>query len=101
MRLGLLGATSSSSNLGDLANYGVLGIFAMLLLIFAQRQVKREQDRADRLEARMEEKDRATIEKVIPALESATVAVQAAAVLLKEIDRERELEAARRQAGTR
>lgn len=91
----------TGAGVAELANYGVLGVFAAVLLIFAQRQVRREQDRADRLETRLAAKDDAMQEKVIPALEAASVAVQAATDLLRQFQRDREIEAARRRDGDR
>ncbi len=91
-------AVSSPANLETLANYGVLGVFATILVLFALRQIKREQERSDRLEARLDKQNDTNQERVIPALQSSATAIQAAVELLREIQRERELEIVRREA---
>jgi hypothetical protein len=78
-------------NLGLLAQYGVLGLVAMLLIIFARVSYKRETDRSDRLETEVVRLNNMIIEKVIPALSSATGAIQDATELLRAVQREREI----------
>lgn len=97
MSVGPLAAAGGATDISSLANYGVLGIFALILLAFARTQIKREQDRADRLEKRMDEMNEATKEKVIPALEAASTAVQSSVELIKDIQHERALDDARRR----
>ena len=78
-------------DLGVLAQYGVLGVFAILLILFAKISYKRETERSDRLEAEVVRLNNLIIERVIPALSSATGVVQDATELLRSMQREREL----------
>jgi hypothetical protein len=91
-------AAESDGGVGDmgvLAQYGVLGVFALLLILFAKISYKRETDRADRLEAEVVRLNNLIIDRVIPALGSATSVVEDATDLLRSMQRERELERAR------
>jgi hypothetical protein len=78
-------------DMGVLAQYGVLGVFAILLIVFAKVSYKREVDRADRLEQEVVRLNNLIIERVIPALSSATNIVEDATELLRSMQREREL----------
>jgi hypothetical protein len=82
-------------DLGVLAQYGVLGVFALLLILFARVSYKRETDRADRLEAEVVRLNNLIIDRVIPALGSATSVVEDATDLLRSMQREREFDRAR------
>lgn len=81
---------SGSGDIGVLAQYGVLGVFAVLLIMFAKISYKRETDRSDRLEAEVVRLNSLIIERVIPALGGATNVVQDATELLRAMQRERE-----------
>lgn len=99
-----LAAESEVGGVGDigvLAQYGVLGVFALLLILFAKISYKRETDRADRLEAEVVRLNNLIIDRVIPALGSATSVVEDATELLRSMQRERELDRTReaRRAG--
>jgi hypothetical protein len=87
------------TNLGVLAQYGVLGVFAIILLVFAKISYKRETDRSDRLEAEVSrlnnvimERDNQIMERAIPALTIATQAAQDATQLLISMQREQEMD---------
>lgn len=85
--------SGGAGDMGVLAQYGVLGIFAILLILFAKTSYKRETDRADRLEQEVLRLNNLIIERVIPALTSATNAVEDATELLRSVQREREINA--------
>lgn len=78
-------------NLGVLAQYGILGVFAALLAYFAKFMVGRETARADRLEAEVIRLNDVIAARVIPALTSSASAVEDATELLKAMQREREM----------
>lgn len=84
-------AVTSSIDIGVLAQYGVLGVFAFILVVFARGAHQRERDRADRLEAENKRLNEAIQGQVIPALMSATKAAEASGELLNAMQREREL----------
>lgn len=91
-------------DLGVLANYGVLGLFTLILLGFGLRAWQREIARADRLEADLREQHRLMVDKVVPALAAASAALDQSARLIQEAADEREREWRRRpgdRAGTR
>jgi hypothetical protein len=73
------------------AQYGVLGIIASILIWFAKGAHQREKDRSDRLEAEVQRLHEVMIERVIPALSSASRAAEESAALLAAVQREREL----------
>lgn len=77
-------------DIGVLAQYGVLGIFAALLVWFARGAHQRERDRADRLEEKNNQLHDLMQERVIPALTSATHTVEECTALLTAMQRERE-----------
>lgn len=85
-------ATSAPVNLGVLAQYGVLGIFAIILLLFAKLSYKRETDRSDRLEAEVTRLNNLIIERAIPALTSAAQAAEEATRLLRDMQRAQEMD---------
>jgi hypothetical protein len=83
-----------------LTQYGVLGIFAVLLVAFARttwtREVeraeaawRREVERADRLEAEVSRLNANIQDKAIPALLAAADAVTEATTLIRDMDRDR------------
>lgn len=76
-------------NLAVLGQYGVLGVFAVLLVWFAKFMIARETARADRLEAEVVRLNNTIQEKVIPALMSATGAVEESTEMLRDMQRGR------------
>lgn len=84
-------AATDPVNLGILAQYGVLGLVAGGLFVFAKVSYRRETERADRLEAEVVRLNNLIIERVIPALTSAAQAVEEATALLRDVQREREM----------
>jgi hypothetical protein len=83
-------AGGTSLDLTVFAQYGVLGIIAAILIWFARGAHQRERDRADRLEEENRRLNALILDRVIPALTSATNAVEESAELLNAIQRERE-----------
>ncbi len=84
-------AEAGSVDVSVFAQYGVLGIFAFMLVIFAKGAHQRERDRADRMEAENKRLNELILDRVIPALSSATRAAEESAELLNALQREREL----------
>jgi hypothetical protein len=80
-------------DLSVFAQYGILGILALMLIFFARGAHQRERERADRLEQENQRLHELIIDRVIPALGSATRAAEEAAELLAAMQRERELSA--------
>ncbi len=78
----------SGSDLAVLGQYGVLGVFAVLLIWFAKFMIGRETARADRLEAEVLRLNTTIQEKVIPALMSATGAVEESTEMLRDLQRD-------------
>lgn len=79
--------------LEPLLQYGVLGIFAVLLILFSRSLLKREQDRADGLAVENLRLNTLMQEKIIPALTAATQAIIAAQSILESIQYQRDIEA--------
>jgi hypothetical protein len=79
---------SGGPNYAVLGQYGVLGVFAVLLVWFAKFMIARETARADRLEAEVVRLNNIMLEKVIPALMSATGAVEESTELLRDLQRD-------------
>lgn len=75
------------------AQYGVLGIIAAMLIWFAKGAHQRERDRADRMEAENKRLHELILDRVIPALTSATKAAEDSTELLQAMQREREMAA--------
>lgn len=88
------GATESPTGVdyAALTQYGVLGIFAVILIVFARAAYARETARSDRLEAEVLRLNTTIQSNVIPALESATRAVQESTGLMQSMQREREFD---------
>ena len=86
----ILAATDPGTDLSILTQYGILGIFALLLILFAKTSYKRETDRSDRLEAEVLRLNNLIQEKAIPALASATRALEESQNLLHDLQRERD-----------
>lgn len=75
-----------------LVQFGAIGAVAAAALAFFTAAYKREAARADRLETRIDEMHRANIERVIPALLSATEVIRDSQQLVREMaarDRDR------------
>jgi hypothetical protein len=68
----------------------VLGVIAAMLIWFAKGAHQRERDRADRMEAENKRLNELILDRVIPALTSATRAAEESAELLNSVQRERE-----------
>lgn len=83
-------ATTGTLDVGLLAQYGVLGLVCAALFLFAKSAIQRERDRADRLEAQNQKLNESFAERVIPALTSATRAIEESQALLSAMQRERE-----------
>lgn len=92
---------SDPFDLGMLIQYGVLGIAAGALSVFARISYRRETERADRLEAEVVRLNNLIIDRVIPALTSAAQAAEDATSLLRDMQRERELSMIRVSASRR
>lgn len=76
-------------DLSILAQYGVLGVFAVLLIIFANSTYRRETSRADRLETEVLRLNALIQEKHIPALEAAAHALKEATEVMRDYQRGR------------
>lgn len=61
----------------------------VVLFGFARGQVRREQDRADRLEAQLMQLHGATADKVIPALVAATQVLVETQQMIRDLSRDR------------
>ncbi len=85
-----LTAENGTVDVGLFAQYGVLGIVCSLLIWFAKGAHQREKDRSDRLEAENQRLNQLLLDRVIPALTSATRAAEESAELLHAVQRERE-----------
>lgn len=68
-----------------LLQYGVLGVVAIVLFIFAKTAYKRETDRGDRMEAEVLRLNQLIQERHIPALMKSTEAVEAAMNVLRHM----------------
>jgi hypothetical protein len=84
---------SGAIDVSIFAQYGILGILALILIFFARGAHQRERDRADRMEQENQRLHELIIDRVIPALGSATRAAEEAADLLAAMQREREFAA--------
>lgn len=86
----VIAAADAGSEFSIFAQYGVLGAFAVLLVLFARTAYKRETDRSDRLELENSRLHNGIQEKVIPALVEATTALEQAAQLIHDMERDRD-----------
>lgn len=84
----ILLAAEDGPNWAALGQYGALGFFAGLLVVFARFMINRETTRADRLEAEVLRLNNTIQEKVIPALLSATGAVEQSTEMLRDLQRD-------------
>lgn len=65
--------SSASDPLTLLLQYGVLGIFAVLLVMYAKTSIKRERDTADRAEAQVKELNDFIRNQLLPTQVEATI----------------------------
>lgn len=89
---GLAAEAGGGIDLAVFAQYGVLGIITALLIFFARGAYQRERDRADAANAEVQRLYQLMLDRVIPALTSATSAAEDSAELLRAMQRERELD---------
>lgn len=80
--------------LQPLLQYGVLGIFAVLLIVFAKSLLKREQDRGDSSQNEVTRLNNLIQDKMIPALTSANQAIVQVTALLQGLQYQRDVEQA-------
>lgn len=92
-------ASADPGDFGVLAQYGVLGIVCAGLIVFARVSYKRETDRSDRLETEVIRLNNLIIDRAIPALTAAAQAAEDATMLLRDLQREREMDRYRRGDG--
>lgn len=90
-------ADPSGIDITVFAQYGILGIIAAILIWFARGAHQRERDRADRMEQENKRLHELILDRVIPALTSATNAAEQSTELLRDVQRERELDAIARR----
>lgn len=91
-RLPSLAADAAAGiDLALFAQYGVLGIITALLIFFARGAHQREKDRADKAEAENQRLVNMLIDKLLPALTSATEAAEDSTQLLREMANERQI----------
>lgn len=76
----------------SLLQYGILGIFAGLMLILVRTLLKREQERSDTLAAEVTRLNTLIQDKAIPALVLATSAITESQRLLQAIQYQRDVE---------
>ncbi|MDP8971157.1 MAG: hypothetical protein M3N52_11825 [Actinomycetota bacterium] len=81
---------SGTPDLSQFGQYGVLGVFAGLLVWFAILVWRRETTRSDRLEQENRALHAAMQDKVIPALLAAANAITECTQLLRDLQRDRE-----------
>lgn len=90
-------AGSSGIDLSVFAQYGVLGLITALLIWFAKGAHQRERDRADRLETENQRLHQLILDRVIPAMTSASRAAEDSSELMRAMQREREVAALAQQ----
>lgn len=95
--LQFLAADAGTVDITVFAQYGVLGVIAALLIWFAKGAHQRERDRADRMEEKYEKLNTILLDKMLPALSSATRAVEESTELLRDMQRERDREPPRQR----
>ncbi len=83
--------SGSGVDLAVLTQYGVLGVITTILIWFARGAYQREKDRSDRAEVEKERLYGLMLDRIIPALTSATRAAEDTTELLRALQREREL----------
>ncbi len=78
-------------DLSIFAQYGVLGVLCLGLILFARTAYQRERDRGDRMEEENRKLNAAIQDRIIPVLLSATRAMEESAELMAAMQRERDL----------
>lgn len=81
----------SGADLGMFAQFGVVGVIAVMGIIFAKGAYAREKERADSTLAENRRLYELMIERVLPALSSAARAAEDSGELLRSMQREREV----------
>lgn len=87
-----LAQESASDPLSALLQYGVLGIFAAVLLWLARSLLKREQDRADKVQADNDKLQSYFVDKVIPQMSETTNILKQAVDIMAQILRQKSIE---------
>ena len=77
-------AADSGDPVGMLLQYGVLGIFAVLLILYAKSSIAREQDRSERAENQVKELNEFVRNELLPKQVEATLLHQQVAEVLGE-----------------
>lgn len=77
-------ASASDNPLMLLLQYGVLGVFAVLLIIYTKGSIQRERDRADRAEAQVKELNDFIRTELLPKQVEATILHKQVADVLGE-----------------
>lgn len=67
------------------AQYGVLGVIVVILILYARSQTQRESARADRLEEKKDAQTLDVLNRVIPALEASARAVDESQQIVKTL----------------
>jgi hypothetical protein len=73
MLLSVEAGTATNDPLLALLQYGVLGIFAALLIMYARTSIRREQDRADKAESQVKELNDFIRNELLPKQVEATI----------------------------
>jgi hypothetical protein len=89
-----------SNPASSLAQYGAIGVMLLVLGLFAKTLISREQLRSDRLESEVNRLNTLIQEKTIPALVSATQAIQASQQLLQAVQYQRDVDQRAREQRT-
>lgn len=83
-----LAVEAAESSPGDpvtlLLQYGVLGVFAVLLILYTRSSIKRELEKADRAEAQVKELNDFIRNELLPKQVEATILHKAVAEVLEE-----------------
>lgn len=77
-------AADGGDPVGMLAQYGVLGVFAILLILYAKSSIAREQDRTERAEQQVRELNEFVRNELLPKQVEATLLHQQVAEVLGE-----------------
>lgn len=79
-----LAADTTGDPIGMLLQYGVLGIFAALLIVYAKGSISREQERTERAEQQVKELNEFVRNELLPKQVEATLLHQQVAEVLGE-----------------
>ncbi len=92
MALPVMAADASGAiDLTVFAQFGAVGAIAVMGIWFARGAHQRERERADRLEAEVQRLHELMLERVIPAMTSASRAAEESAALILSMQRDREM----------